>query len=117
MEYFRCNIIRAITAAVIMVVSVQSGVFEYSLSTQTASVMNLEEVLHHTTTEYSDTENESNDEGCLRRIKKYSSRTTHSHCANLFHFVRRLTEHTVTPITCSIKPSRPLSKLFCTLLI
>ena len=117
MEYFRCNIIRTITAVLIMVVSVQSGMFEYILSSQTASIMNKEEVLHHSTTEYADTENESNNECCLRRVKKNSSRTSHSHFANLSHSVRRLTEHVVTPITYSIKTSRPLSTLFCTFLI
>lgn len=81
-----------------MLVSVQSGMFEYILSTQTVSIMNLEEILYHSTTEYSDTENESNDEYCLRKVKMHSSRTTHSHFANLFHFVRWLTKHIVTPL-------------------
>ena len=118
MEYFRCNIIRTITAALIMVVSVQSGMFEYILSSQTVSIMNLEEVVHHSTTEYADTENESNNECCLRRVKKHPCRTPHSPLfANLSHSVKRLTEHIVTPITCPIKTSRPLSTLFCTFLI
>lgn len=38
-----------------MLVSVQSGMIEYILSTQTVSIMNLEEILYHSTTEYSDT--------------------------------------------------------------
>lgn len=117
MEYFRCNIIRTITTVLIMVVSVQSGMFEYILSTQTTPIMNLEEVLHHSTTEYADAENESNDECYLRRVKKHSNRTSHSHFASLYHSIRRLTEHIVTPNTCSIKTSRPLSTLFCTFLI
>ena len=117
MEYFRCNIIRTITAVLIMVVSVQSGMFEYILSSQTASIMNKEEVLHHSTTEYADTENESNDECCPRRVKKHLSRTSHPQFANLFHSVKRLTEHIVIPITCPIKTSRPLYTLFCTLII
>jgi len=117
MEYFRCNIIRTISAVLIIVVSVQSGMFEYILSTQATPIMNLEEVLHHSMTEYADTENESNDECCLRRVKKHSSRTSHSHFAILSHSVRRLAEHIVTPITCSIKISRHLSTLFCTFLI
>ena len=100
-----------------MVVSAQSGMFEYILSTQTASAMNLEEVLHHSTTENADTENESNDECYLRRVNKHSNGTSHSHFESLYHSIRRLTEHIVTPITCSIKTSRPLSKLFCTFLI
>lgn len=101
-----------------MVVSVQCGMFEYILSTQTVSNMNLEEDLHHNTTEYADTENESNDECCLRRVKKHSSRTSYPpHFANLSYSVRGLTEHIVTPITCPIKTSRPLSTLFCTFLI
>lgn len=115
MESFRRNIIGVATALVIMVVSIPSGMFEYILSAQTAPTMNLEEVLHHSTTVYSDTENETNDECCPRRVKKYSSKTTHSpHFANLSYSVRRLTEHIVTPITSSIKTSRPLSTLFCT---
>ena len=117
MEYFRCNIIRTITAVLIMVVSVQSGMFEYILNTQTVSIMNWEEVLYHNTTEYTDTENESNDECYLRRVKKHSNGTSHSHFASLYHSIRRLTEHIVTPITCPIKTSRPLSTLFCTFLI
>lgn len=100
-----------------MVVSVQSGMFEYILNTQTTPIMNWEEVLHHSTTEYVDTENESNDECCLRRVKNHPCRTPHSHFASLYHSNRRLTEHIVTPITCSIKTSRPLSTLFCTFLI
>ena len=100
-----------------MVVSVQSGMFEYVLSTQTTPIMNMEEVLHHSTIEYADTENESNDECCLRRVKKHSIRTFHSHFANLSHSVMRLAEHIVMPVTCSIKTSRQLSTLFCTYLI
>ena len=33
-----------------MVVSVQSGMFEYILNTQTVSIMNWEEDFHHSTT-------------------------------------------------------------------
>lgn len=117
MEYFRCNIIRAITALLIMVVSVQGGMFEYILDTQTTSAMNMEEALHYGTTECEDTENESNDECCLRRVKKHSISTTLPHFAHLYHPVKRSTEHIVTPITCSVKTSRPLSTLFCTFLI
>lgn len=96
-----------------MVVSVQVGMFEY-LSTQTTPAMSLEEVLHHSTTEYEDTEIEFNNEGCLRRVKKHSSRTTHPHFANLFHSVKRPTGHVVTPIARSSKTSRHLSTMFCT---
>ena len=101
-----------------MVVSVQSGMFEYILNTQTVSIMNWEEDLHHSTIEYADTENEFNDGCYLRRVKKHSSRTSHSpYFANLSYSVRRLTEHIVTPIICPIKTSRPLFTLFCTFLI
>ena len=55
--------------------------------------MNWEEILYHNTTEYTDTENESNDECCLRRVKKHPCRTPHSHFASLYHSIRRLTEH------------------------
>ena len=49
---------------------------------------------------------------------EYPCRTPHSPLfANLSHSVKRLTEHIVTPITCPIKTSRPLSTLFCTFLI
>lgn len=102
-----------------MVVSVQSGMFEYILSSQTASIMNLEEVLHHSMTEYADTENESNDEGCLRRVKNHSVRvvTTPFTSFNFSHYIKRQTNHIATHITPPAKTSRPLSTLFCTFLI
>lgn len=119
MEYFRCNIIKIITTALIMVVSVHSGMFEYILDTQTSPTMNLEEVLHLNTTECEDTENESNDECCLRRAKKHLSRITTSHFANInfSHFIKRQTEHTATHIPYFSKTSRHLSALFCTFII
>lgn len=119
MEYFRCNIIRTITTVLIMVVSVQSGMFEYILSTQTTPIMNLEEVLHHSTTEYADTENESNDECYLRRVKKHSIRITALHFANFnsSHSVKRQAAHIIISVTSPSKTSRHLSELFCTLLI
>lgn len=102
-----------------MVVSVQGGIFECILDTQTSSTMNLEEVLHICATEYADTENETNDECCLRRVKKHLSRITYSHFErlNLSHSIKKQTEHIATYSTYFSKTSRHLSTLFCTFLI
>ena len=119
MEYFRRNIIEAITAVLIMVVSIQGGMFGYMLDTQTTPTVNLEDVMGHNTTQYTDTENESNDEGCLRRVKNHSVRvvTTPFTSFNFSHYIKRQTNHIATHITPPAKTSRPLSTLFCTFLI
>ena len=119
MEYFRRNIVGVITAAIIMVVSIQGGVFGYLLDTQTTPIMNVEDVKHHSTTEYTDTENESNDEGCPRRAKNHSTRVIISHFTNfnLPNYIKRHTNQIATHIIHPAKTSRSLSTLFCTLLI
>lgn len=117
MDYFRCDIIRTITTLMIAVVSVQGGMFEDILSALTTPTVGLEEVMHHRSTEYADTQNESNDECYPRRVKRYFDRTIHTHATNLFLSVKRPIERTITPVKSSYKASRHLSTLFCTLLI
>ena len=117
MEYFRCSIVGIIAAVLIMVVSVQDGMFEYVSSAQTLPTMNFEEETNLNATEYSDTENESNDEGCLRRVKKHSSRIPRLHFAHFTHYVQRVSEQIILPVPRLSTMSRPLSTLFCTLLI
>ena len=119
MEYFRCNIIRIITAILIMVVSIQGGMFEYILSIQTNPAMSLEEPLHYGASEYANMENESNDECYPSRVKKHSIRITALHFANFnsSHSIKRQATHIIIPATSTSKISRHLSELFCTLLI
>ena len=119
MEYFRCNITRAITALIVMVVSVQGGMFEYILSTQTTHTMNLEQIAHHSSTIYADTENESNDEGYLRRVTKHPIRTTTLHFTDFKspYSIKWQVANIVAPTPRPTKISKCLSELFCTLLI
>ena len=101
-----------------MVVATQGGMFGYMLETQTTPTVNLEDVMGHNTTQYADTENESNDEGCPRRVKNHSVRvvTTPFTSFNFSHYIKRQTNHIATHITPPAKTSRPLSTLFCTFL-
>lgn len=119
MKYFRSNIIRIITAVLIMVVSVKVGMVEYILDTQTSSSINLEENLYFSTTECVNEENASNDECHLRRVKKNLNRTTHLNFANLYlpFSIKSQTKHITTHIAFPHRTSRHLSALFCTLLI
>lgn len=114
-----CNIIRIITAVLIMVVSVHGGMVEYILDTQTSSPINLEENLYLSTTECANTENETNDECHLRRVKKHLSRTTHLHIAYLYlpFSIKRQAKYITTHIAFPYLTSRHLSALFCTFLI
>lgn len=116
MEHFRCNIIRILTAIVMMVVFVHGGMFECILNAQTSSITNIEDVLHNSKVACEDTENDSNDDCCFRRARKFFNSTTPLHfvISNLLFSAKGRTSVTYLAHIAHFAKTRHFSTLYCT---
>ena len=119
MEYFRCNIIRLITAVIMLVVSVLGGISAHAVDAQTSRVTNVETAESICNYECADTESEYQTDCCMRRENRYLNKIKPSYFAkfNLSHSTISTTNHVDIRTMCYTRTPKQLSTLFCTLRI